>query len=147
MPLNLAVFAPMRAADVIAARPGIERWAIGGHSLGGAMAARFVRDEPELADALFLWAAYPAASDDLSTLPFPMASVYGTLDGVAIPEQVLAAEPRLAPDTRWIPIAGGNHAQFGSYGPQRGDRRATVSRETQQAEAVNATAGLLEPIR
>ncbi|MDQ3247653.1 MAG: alpha/beta hydrolase, partial [Chloroflexota bacterium] len=42
MPLNLAVFAPNRADQVITAYPAIQRWAIGGHSLGGAMAATYV---------------------------------------------------------------------------------------------------------
>lgn len=42
MPLNLAVFAPGRATAVIAAHPEIQRWVIGGHSLGGSMAANFV---------------------------------------------------------------------------------------------------------
>jgi acetyl esterase/lipase len=47
MPLNLAFFAPGRAAEVMAAFPGVENWAVGGHSLGGAMAANFAHDNPE----------------------------------------------------------------------------------------------------
>ena len=39
MLLDLAFFAPGRAAEVMAEFPGIEAWAGGGHSLGGAMAA------------------------------------------------------------------------------------------------------------
>jgi hypothetical protein len=35
MPLNLAVFAPSRAAEVMAAFPGIERWAVGGLQTAG----------------------------------------------------------------------------------------------------------------
>jgi pimeloyl-ACP methyl ester carboxylesterase len=46
MPLNLAVLAPGRAAEVMAAFPGIKSWAIGGHSLGGAMAANFAHSNP-----------------------------------------------------------------------------------------------------
>jgi hypothetical protein len=44
----------------------------------------------------------------------------------------------------WVPIEGGNHAQFGYYGPQPGDSPATISREEQQAQAVDATVALLE---
>ncbi len=40
MPLNLAVFDPNRANAVIDAHPEIQHWAVGGHSLGGAMAAQ-----------------------------------------------------------------------------------------------------------
>jgi acetyl esterase/lipase len=41
MPFNLANFDVNRASDVIAKYPSIKRWAIGGHSLGGVMAAKF----------------------------------------------------------------------------------------------------------
>ena len=50
MPVDLAVFAPERA-------PEIQRWAIGGHSLGGAMAARYVHRNPESVGGLVVWAA------------------------------------------------------------------------------------------
>lgn len=146
MPLNLAVLAPERAAEVIAAHPEIRRWAVGGHSLGGTMAARFLHDRPDAADALFLWAAYLADADDLSARPLPVASIYGTLDGVATPTQVRAAAPQLPADRTWVAIEGGNHAGFGWYGPQRGDGAATISREAQQSQAVAATAALLESL-
>ena len=35
-------------------------------------------------------------------------------------------------------IEGGNHAQFGNYGKQKGDPDATISAEEQQTIAVNA---------
>ena len=56
MPFNLAVFGADRAADVQAAFPEIAHWAVGGHSLGGAMAARFVHRHPDVVDGLALWA-------------------------------------------------------------------------------------------
>ena len=37
-------------------------------------------------------------------------------------------------------IQGGNHAQFGNYGPQKGDAPATISAEEQQARTVEAVA-------
>ena len=67
MPLNLAVFNPGAAADVIAAYPEIEHWAIAGHSLGGAMGAKFAYDNPGALGGMALWASYPAANNDLST--------------------------------------------------------------------------------
>ena len=54
MPLNLAVFTPGRAAQVIAAYPEIHTWAIGGHSLGGAMAANFSHKSRRGAGAVLL---------------------------------------------------------------------------------------------
>ncbi len=147
MPLNLAVFNPGAAADVIAAYPEIERWAIAGHSLGGAMGAKFAYDNPGALQGMALWASYPAANNDLSTADLAVSSIYGTLDSVADPEKIAYSQALLPPDTVWVPIEGGNHAQFGYYGPQPGDAPATISREEQQAQAVDATVALLERIQ
>lgn len=138
MPLNLAVFDPDRAADVIAANPDIDAWVIAGHSLGGAMAASFTHDNPELIDGLIFLAAYPADADNLSTSPVFATSIYGLNDGVSPPERIEASEPMLPANTLWSPIEGGNHAQFGWYGPQPGDNEATISREEQQNAALEA---------
>jgi pimeloyl-ACP methyl ester carboxylesterase len=146
MPLNLAVLGPNRAADVLAAHPEIKHWAVGGHSLGGAMAARYVYRSSSTVEGLVLWAAYPAANDDLSTRALAVASIYGTLDGLATQTKIDASRPLLPPDTQWTAIEGGNHAQFGAYGPQSGDRPATISREAQQERVVAATVALLEKL-
>jgi dienelactone hydrolase len=146
MPLNLAVLAPGRAAEVMAAFPGIESWAVGGHSLGGAMAANFAHGNPAAARGLVLWGAYPAAGDDLSGRQLAVSSIYGTRDGLATPEEIDASRPTLPPDTAWTAIEGGNHAQFGWYGPQPGDGQATISREEQGAQIVAATLGLLRQL-
>jgi predicted alpha/beta-hydrolase family hydrolase len=146
MPLNLAVFAPDRAAEVIAALPEIGGWAVGGHSLGGAMAARFAYQNPEEVQALMLWAAYPASTDDLSGRPLAVTSIYATNDGLATQEKIAASRPLLPGTTRWVAIEGGNHAQFGWYGPQSGDGTATISREEQQRQIVAATLELLSSL-
>jgi pimeloyl-ACP methyl ester carboxylesterase len=143
MPLHLAVFGAERASQVQAAFPQVRHWAIGGHSLGGAMAARFAYRHPGTVKGLVLWAAYPAASDDLSSQNLAVTSIYGTQDGLATGEKVAASRPLLPADTRWVAIEGGNHAQFGWYGPQQGDNPATISREVQQQQVVAATLDLL----
>jgi hypothetical protein len=143
MPLNLAFFAPDRAAEVIAAFPGIENWAVGGHSLGGAMTARFAHQNPATVAGLALWASYPASSDDLSGNGLAVASISGTRDGLATEDEIAASRPLLPPNTQWTAIEGGNHAQFGWYGPQPGDNEATISREEQQAQVVATTLQLL----
>jgi pimeloyl-ACP methyl ester carboxylesterase len=145
MPLNFAIFAPERASEVIAAFPAIRRWAIGGHSLGGAMAAQFVHAHPEQIAGLLLWASYPADSASLRERSLPVVSIYGTRDGVATPEDI--GESRLLPlATSFVAIEGGNHAQFGWYGEQRGDLPATISREEQQAQMLAATLTLLRQL-
>ena len=148
MPLNLAFFGPNRAAEVLAAFPEVELWAIGGHSLGGAMAARFVHRQPSAVHGLVLWASYPSASDDLSSVrDLAVVSIYGTRDGLATEEKIAASRPLLPAETRWVAIVGGNHAQFGWYGPQSGDNPATINRQAQQQEVVAATLALLANLR
>jgi pimeloyl-ACP methyl ester carboxylesterase len=144
MPLSLAVFNPAVAADIIAAHPEIATWVIGGHSLGGAMAANFVYNNPDQVDGLVLWAAYPAASNDLSLFQLPVLDIYGTNDGQAA--ELADARVLLPPDTQWLVIDGGNHAQFGWYGPQSGDGEAQISREQQQEAVTQATIALLETV-
>ncbi len=143
MPLDLAFLAPDRALDVMAAFPGVQHWAVGGHSLGGAMSARLVYQNPGAVQGLVLWAAYPAASDDLSAHDLAVTSIYGTRDGLATGEEIAASRPLLPPDTQWVAIEGGNHAQFGWYGPQAGDNEATISRAEQQQEVTATTLQLL----
>jgi pimeloyl-ACP methyl ester carboxylesterase len=123
----------------MAAYPEIDDWAVGGHSLGGAMAARFAYQNPAAVQGLVLWAAYPASTDDLSSQDVRVTSIYGTRDGLATGDKIAASRPLLPPDTTWVAIEGGNHAQFGWYGPQSGDNPATISREDQQAQIVAAT--------
>jgi dienelactone hydrolase len=143
MPLNLAIFAPDRAAEVMAAFPEIGRWAVGGHLLGGAMSARFAYQNSEAVKGLVLWAAYPASTDDLSGHSLTVTSIYGTRDGLATEDKIAASRTLLPLDTSWMAIEGGNHAQFGWYGPQSGDNAATISREEQQKQILAATLLLL----
>jgi hypothetical protein len=146
MPLNLAVFAPNAADEVMQAFPNVSVWAMGGHSLGGAMAARYAYGHPSRVQGLVLWAAYPDASSDLSDHDLEVTSISGTLDGLATPEKIAASRPLLPPDTAWVIIEGGNHAQFGWYGPQSGDNPAAITREEQQRQIVQATLRLLEAL-
>lgn len=143
MPLNLAVFAPGRAADVIAAFPEIEQWVIGGHSLGGSMAANFADSNPDAVEGIVLWASFPAGSDSLADASLSAVSIYGTNDGL-IDEGEIETSRALLPDTAvFVPIEGGNHAQFGWYGAQNGDNAATISHAEQQRLTVDATIRLL----
>jgi pimeloyl-ACP methyl ester carboxylesterase len=146
VPLNLAVFNPGAAAAAIEAYPGISRWAVGGHSLGGSMAAWYAHDNLDQINGLVLWASYPADSNDFSGTNLPVLSIYGTNDGVAAPERVTAAKNLLPVDTRWGAIDGGNHAQFGDYGEQAGDGQAAISPEQQWVQTAQATIAFLQQI-
>jgi dienelactone hydrolase len=146
MPFDLAVLDPDKAQDVIETFPEISTWVIGGHSLGGAMAARFVRTYPDQVDGLVLWAAYPAESDSLSGADVSVISITGTQDGLAHPGKIERFASLLPGNTIWFPIEGGNHAQFGFYGPQNRDRPAQISREEQQTQIVTATVDFLRSL-
>jgi hypothetical protein len=139
MPLNLAVLNPSAAAEVIAAYPQIHTWAVGGHSLGGSMAANFVHSHPGAVRGLVLWASYPGGSDDLSASGVLALSISATLDGLSTPAKIEASRALLPAGTIFIPINGGDHAQFGWYGPQAGDNPAAISREDQQSQIIQAT--------
>jgi len=145
MPFGLAVLAPDTADDIIEAYPEIARWVIGGHSLGGAMAADYAAGN-EAIDGLALWAAYPPDGTDLSEQAIEVTSVYATEDGLSTIDEIEASRVQLPPTTTFVEISGGNHAGFGWYGPQDGDGDATVSREEQQAQVVEATLDLLETV-
>jgi Alpha/beta hydrolase family len=145
-PLNLAVLSPGMADEIIQAYPEIEQWAIGGHSLGGAMAATYAKNHPADIKGLLLMAAYPSAQIDLSTSGLAVSSLYGTRDGVATRDKIDNSRQRLPPETKWVAIEGGNLAQFGWYGEQPGDNTATISREAQQAITVQAALELLKNI-
>lgn len=144
MPLNMAVLNTDVAGKIISEYPGIDIWAIGGHSLGGVMAARYILKNPDVFDGLAFWASYPTETDNLSDRRIAVTSVYGSLDGLASPEEVLGSAYLLPPDTVWVELTGGNHSHFGSYGEQEGDLPATLLTSEQQRQVVEATVSLLE---
>ena len=143
MPLDLAVFGVSRADRVLAAYPDVDRWMLGGHSLGGAMAAEYAKDGVSGIDGLVFLAAYPAESTDLTGIDVASVTIVGTEDGVALDvfEDSLG---RLPEGAELVVVEGGNHAQFGNYGPQEGDGTATITREEQQAQTVDAVLALAE---
>ena len=138
MPLNLAIFNPDAANDVIAAFPAIQAWVIGGHSLGGVMAARFADSRRDQVDGLALLAAYPEAHIDLSESELAAAAIYGDRDGLVSVAEMETSLGQLPPEAQAVRIEGGNHAQFGWYGEQAGDQPARISRARQQSRVVAA---------
>jgi hypothetical protein len=141
-PLNLAFFNANGADEVIAAYPQITNWVIGGHSLGGVVAASYVARRPTIS-GLVLWASYPA-DDSLMDTSAKVLSIYGSNDRISTSVEVLKSQELLPPDAIFIEIPGGNHSQFGSYGLQPGDGEATISAEEQWAQITDAMTELLE---
>ncbi len=147
MPLNLAVFGANAANDVITSHPEITSWAIGGHSLGGTMAAQFAYQNPSKIEGLVLWAAYPASGNNMSSYKLQVTTIQGSNDGLVSTSQIQSSLEMLPLTTVYVEIQGGNHAQFGYYGDQSGDNPATITRELQQNQTLNATVELLQELK
>lgn len=131
MPFNLAVM-DIDAADGIQERfPEIEDWYIGGHSLGGSMAASYLADNAENYSGLILLGSYSTAH--LSCADVDVLSIYGSEDAVMNREKYAENLCNMPADFNEIIIEGGNHAGFGMYGEQEGDGEATIS-STEQIE-------------
>ena len=143
MPLNLAILNPDAASAVIAAYSQLSTWVIGGHSLGGVMAARYAYENPHAVSGLVLLAAYPESHIDLSPRRLAVTTIYGDRDGLATVLEIENSFSRLPTHARKILIAGGNHAQFGWYGPQAGDLAADISRQDQQDQVISAVMRIL----
>ncbi len=126
MPFNMALFDSDAAKEVIAEFPEVEHWYMMGHSMGGAFGSKFVSENPELFEGLILLGAYPYGEYSLENT----LTIYGSLN-TSVAEEIDYTE-------NVVVIEGGNHAQFGNYGPQKGDLPATISAEEQQRQTVEA---------
>ena len=138
MPLDLAVIAPNRADEVLdGLEPFPNNIIIGGHSLGGAMAARYALKHPDKVDGLVLMSAFSAENDDLSTLGLETLVLAAENDGLATLEEVQAGMTRL-PNAELRLIGGAVHSFFGRYGPQQDDGLPTVTRADAEAQILEA---------
>jgi hypothetical protein len=110
------------------------------------MSAAYLFNNPDAAEGLALWAAYPAGNNSLADRSTVVTSISATNDGLATPDKIEASRPLLPPATTWVAIEGGNHAGFGYYGPQGGDGEATIPREDQQRQTIDATVQMLRSL-
>lgn len=132
MPFNMAIFDSNAADDIMKQFPDISNWYIAGHSMGGGMASSYVSDNIDKVEGLILLGAYiykDVSDEDALT-------IYGTFNS--------NLEDSIDYTNNIVIIDGGNHAQFGNYGAQKGDPDATISAEEQQTIAVNAIMDFIE---
>lgn len=126
MPFHMAIFDANAAEDVISRFPEMQHWYIAGHSMGGAMASKFASNHPDQVDGLILMGAYIYGDyPDEKTL-----TIYGSLNQ--------SVEDHIDYTKNIVEIEGGNHAQFGNYGLQKGDAPGDISAEEQQAQTIAA---------
>lgn len=134
MPFHLAVL-DMNAADGIQEKyPDIEHWYIGGHSLGGAMASSYLGKNIEDYEGLILLASY--STTDFTDSSLNVLSIYGSEDNVLNAKKYQENMIHLPKDFTEVILEGGNHAQFGMYGPQSKDGIPSIS----NAEQIHQTA-------
>ncbi len=107
---------------------------IGGHSQGGKIAAQLVHHHPGHFKGLFLLGTSHPRDFDMSSSPIPAMKIYGTLDGLASPEEVLENKDRLPFLCELVPLEGGNHSQFGYLGNLFMDNAAVLPLEDQQLQ-------------
>ena len=133
MPLDFAIFDIGAAGKITGQFPQVKSWYIGGHSLGGAMAASYTARHQEDFEGLILLAAY--STHDLSDSGLKVLSIYGSKDGVLNMKRYQKYKknlPSVGKGLTEIIIDGGNHGQFANYGAQKGDYMPEISRDEQQ---------------
>jgi pimeloyl-ACP methyl ester carboxylesterase len=147
-PLGIAFLATNAIDSARSEFPNVTKWVVGGHSLGGTVAAlQATGAQVQSSDSgsasvapivgLVLFASYPAA--DMSNSNMPVLSLSGEKDGLSTPGAIAASRPNLPSSTTFIEIPGANHASFGDYGMQFGDGVATANLANSHAAITKAT--------
>ena len=135
-PLGIAFLSTGAFATARAAHHPVTRWVVGGHSLGGLVAATdaetFAGAPRDRVVGLLFFASYPASN--IAQLKVSVLSISGSNDGLSTPAKIVAAKPTLPADTRYLVVKGGVHAFFGDYGPQDGDGKPTISHNQARTE-------------
>jgi len=140
MPYDFAIFAPNRADDVRKAFPKISQWVLAGHSMGGAMAARYAFFHQKDLAGLILLDSYPPGSNSLADTALPVWHIHrATLDG-KMPRKFSEMRHLFPDNSKWIPIPGGQHMYFGSFngGAYQEEWPPGIDRARQQAIATKA---------
>lgn len=141
--LNLGILDIDAAEAVIDDYPEIERWYVGGHSLGGSAASSFAESHLDEVEGLILLASYPINS--LRDSGLRVLSIYGDQDGLlTLPEDIEKSKGDLPEDTRFVEISGGNHANFGMYGKQKGDNDSSLTDQEQLTQVTDEIVQFLE---
>jgi hypothetical protein len=130
MPFNLAFFGVNKADQIISQHEEINKWVIGGHSLGGVFASDYAVNHQNIIKGVIYLAAYP--NNNASNASFKGLSIRGSLDGLANSAEISKNLNKFPLNTTYVTIEGGNHYNFGDYGMQAGDNNSTISKEEQQ---------------
>ncbi|SCZ76156.1 alpha/beta hydrolase [Pseudobutyrivibrio xylanivorans] len=142
MPHYMALLDANGARGIIEQYPEIEKWYLGGHSLGGAMASMYGARHTDEYEGLVFLASY--ATDDISDKDIKVLLMRGDQDEVLNPERYNSSLENLPKDYEEVIIKGGCHAYFGDYGPQQGDGKPSITVEEQTAITVEKLVEFME---
>lgn len=142
-PFGFSIFDRNHASAIIENHPEVAHWVIGGHSLGGTVAASFADDDRRV-EGLLLLASYP--SGRLERTDLRVTSISGDHDGLVTPADVARSKANLPAGTTFVAIPGASHASFGTYGVQPGDGTPTADPGAVQDQVVTATVNLLAAV-
>ena len=149
-PLGIAFLALPAFDAARSGHPEVTRWVVGGHSLGGTVAALQADDTDTDGTApavgLLLFASYPAG-DVSGSLTAAAESVSASRDGLATPAKIQASRADLPSGATFTVVDGGTHAQFGAYGIQPGDGTATISDDEARRLISAASVGFVGSLR
>ncbi|WP_201716751.1 alpha/beta hydrolase [Rossellomorea arthrocnemi] len=136
MPFHIAFLGINESEKIINDIDETTDWYVSGHSLGGVAAASYTYDHQDEVKGVIFLASYPAKSTDFSSSDIPVLSIYAENDGLTTGYDIEKSKALLPPNATFHRISGGNHAGFGVYGPQKGDRKASITAWEQQDEII-----------
>lgn len=116
-------------ADVVLEHFNYENVSLMGHSLGGVVATHYLVQTSYKIDNLIYLASF--SDKDIKDKDINVISIQGTLDNVTSADSLEKSKQYMPSSFNELWIEGGNHAQFGSYGKQKGDNDATITLEEQ----------------
>lgn len=138
MPFGFAFMDKKIAGKIQKQHPEIKNWYLAGHSLGGAIAASYISQHTKDFNGLVLLASY--STHDISNSGLKVLSIYGSNDGILDLEHYQENHKNLPSAEKGLTeiiIDGANHAQFASYGTQKGDYTAAISASEQQEKTAS----------
>lgn len=134
MPLRFPLFSPMKAESIYKANNTYKDVYIMGHSLGGVCASMVLNKTSNDYKGIIFLAAYPSKPLDSK---YKALSIYGSEDKVLNLDAYSKNKSNFPTGYVEHVIEGANHANYGYYGNQKDDGKATISRESQIDLTVN----------
>ncbi|WP_309484928.1 alpha/beta fold hydrolase [Halorhabdus salina] len=136
LPLNLAVL-ERGAATGVMQESAVDQWYVGGHSLGGAMACRYAKHNPDRVSGVVLFGSY--CDQSIEETDLAVLSVAGEADTVLDWGTYAQTTGNLPANATVRTIPGVNHTQFGSYTGQPGDQPSGTTYAVAHQRLANVT--------